>query len=342
MILIFALFTLLWQVQITSSSNNIFAFLKDAFSNMNNIFSQEVKSNQGSLLYQLLPFYKPEDSSLILNNYIKSITNNSNYNNTIALPDDFLPFKISPTFGSIIYIIYSLNNKLVKFMIIIGVVYICLLSIKNKKIEPDYPIISFIGLFIILAILLLPFASIEYSMNRAFQQILIVAAVPTIMSSFFVLKKMNTKISQVIVTTILLSYFLFNTGFITQLIGGSQPSENLNNYGSDFDRFYLYSQEANSIAWLSANYAKSSKIISDNAGLYKINAFTGIAKINVGLIIPQIINRNSYVYLTETNTVKNVGYAWIQGQAIKYNIPLDHIKNNKSLIYNSGNNEIFK
>ena len=61
-----------------------------------------------------------------------------------------------------------------------------------------------------------------------------------------------------------------------------------------------------------------------------------------GLIIPCIVDKSSYVYLTTTNSTKQIGYAWIQGQNIKYTIPYSYIESNKNLIYNNNSNKIFK
>lgn len=352
MVLFLVIFTIFWHMQIPPLSDNIFGFLGKTFLNMKNIFSQDVRSDQGTLKYQLFLSPESEDKSIVLDKYIKSITDASNYKNysMTALEEDILPFKGNSTFRSIVYIFNSLNNKLIKLFIIIGIVYISLLSLKKRKIDFDYPIMNIIGLIVLFCLLILPFASIYYSINRTFQQVLILFAGPTTIGCFSIFKRFGSKFKRFgskialnIVMIIFLSYFLFNTGFIPQLFGGDSPFIYLNNYGSAFDQLYTYNNEIKSIIWLSNNYNQKSKIISDTSGINKIQAFGGMINVNeVGLIIPYIIDKNSYVYLTTTSSTKRVGYAWIQGQIIKYNIPYSYIENNKNLIYNNSSSEIFK
>ena len=202
-----------------------------------------------------------------------------------------------------------------------------------------------IGSFLVLiVVMILPFASIEYNLMRTYQQVLIILSLPAVLGGlviFNLFKKESLKISVVLI--VLLLYFLFLSGFIPQITGGGDPSLQLNNLGGSYDELYVHEAEVKSSSWLFNNRANDELIYADKRASYKLWFFSnvGINKITEN-IFPSIIDKNSYVYSSYTNTIKKRAFISIKGEMISYNFPTEFLDQNKNKIYNNGESEIFK
>jgi len=144
---------------------------------------------------------------------------------------------------------------------------------------------------------------------------------------------------------IFLLFFLFNSGFIQQALGGIEAAPHLNNYGVEYDRFYIYETEIKSIEWLSSNFSRESSITTEPFGRSRLETFGEKTHFTFGyprIIVPFLIDRDAYVYLTYSNKIKNLGFISIKSEPIGYNFPIKFLDENKNLIYNNGGSEIFK
>jgi uncharacterized membrane protein len=157
------------------------------------------------------------------------------------------------------------------------------------------------------------------------------------------LKKEYIKI--ILILFIFIIYFLSYSGFITQIIGGSEASIHLNNFGTYYDKYYTHNSEIKSAKWLSNNFDNKYLVYVDKFNLSKLKTFSNIKDGHfIYDILPSILDKDSYVYLSYANTIKKIiPPSYQEGIIIpSYNYPTQFLNDNKNKIYNNGKSEIFK
>ena len=59
-------------------------------------------------------------------------------------------------------------------------------------------------------------------------------------------------------------------------------------------------------------------------------------------ILPQVLRKNSYVYLSTSNITEESDFVFLRANMVSYSLPLRFLNKNKDLIYNNKYSEIFK
>jgi len=357
LVILLVVFTFFWFFQFTKASSNIVDFVNKSISN-----SEELAWTK-SLLAPFNISVKVEDPTFLLNNYSEEIISefkNKSYINFYP-PDRYkdyspkveysqiLPLNTSPNIAAKIYLFVEVVKKIVTVFIIIGVFYLLFIQFKKRKIDKEYIIFALMGLACLVMTMILPYATINYSLDRAYQQILVALSLPAVFGGLIVFKLIKKeKIRIISLLMIFIIYFLFYSGFIPQIVGGPHiaPQPQLNNFGLEYDRYYASNLEVKSAQWLSVNYnSKYTLIYTDDSGKRRLTAFGNISLFRFGdipIVLPSIMDRNAYVYLTVSNKIKNIGIVGIKSTQIAYNFPIEFLNKNKNLIYNNGGSEIFK
>ena len=131
------------------------------------------------------------------------------------------------------------------------------------------------------------------------------------------------------------------SGFLPQIIGGTNPTMQLNNLGSSYNSHYTQETEVNSVKWIIKNYNKDDLVYADRYGAWRLLAF-GNFKDVLDDVLPSTIDKDSYVYSRYSNTLFGLNFKRYSGQFINFNFPTEFLDHNKNKIYNSGGSEIFK
>jgi hypothetical protein len=117
----------------------------------------------------------------------------------------------------------------------------------------------------------------------------------------------------------------------------------LNNFGSSYDELYVHKTEINSATWLFKEASNKDIISADEYASLKFWLVTNIKKNKViKSVLPSTIDKKAYVYSSYTNTIKKKVFINIGGEMIIYNFPIEFLSQNKNIIYNNGESEIFK
>ena len=351
-------FAFIWYAQMTNISGNLVAFVSDSLTNMSKIFTQDVRAERTSPLDQLNIFYTPRDSAVMLQNYVKEAIpwyakdpyislypgKETDFKPMVALSET-LRIVINRVVVSATHVFGEFLKILVKIFVIIGICNIVFFRSGNAKNDFEHKILVLMSFFWLVAVMILPFASITYDLGRTYQQVLVILALPAVtgaLLAFNFLKKDRTIMSAQI---IFISFFLVTSGFLPQIAGGDAANMWLNNFGAEYDALYVHSQENDSASWLSDNYVSSGAIpiYADKRAEDKLLLSD---KINAGVflndVFPQTIAKDAYVYLSYSNAVQKKGYIDTAGQIISYNFPNEFLSDNKNEIYNNGGSEIFK
>lgn len=246
--------------------------------------------------------------------------------------------------------VFSLNDqlkqlyaKVMQIFIVIGFFSMFLYKKHLKIIEKEYLAMTIIFFFILVVQVILPSGSINYGILRLFQQGLILFAIPLLMGAFFVFgifNKIHPSIKIYLTSFCLVFFFLYLSGFIPTLTGGYYPQLNLSNAGFYYDAYYTHTHDIVAMDWLSKNRDKKTPVQSDWFALKKIHTYEGFYSID-GLI-PSVIRRNSYVYLSVSNLKTNNVIIYANGAPLYYKLPLDFFNQNKNLIYSNGESRIYR
>lgn len=232
-----------------------------------------------------------------------------------------------------------------KLFIIIGTISFFVLIKRNKSAEYEWATLSIMALFLLLAIMVLPLASLEYDLERTYLQALIILVFSWVWGGLHVTRflRIRDSHSSFFLLFLLIVYFMFNSGLLTQLIGGTSSPTTLANFGVHYDRFYVHKSEVESAKWLTVNRGESFYIYADPDAKNKLVAHSNIPFISINeYVLPSVLGKSGYVYTSWTNTIKGRAYAYYRGQSINYNYPLEFLNQNKNLIYNNIVSEIFK
>ena len=262
--------------------------------------------------------------------------------NTYLLPDTIIGkflenSHISPNL--INFTVRQLSARFLQIIIIIGIISFFFTRKQKKIIDIEFVMLSLASLCIITLILYVPYATIEYSLNRTFQQFLIVLSLFAALGSVFILQRLGDRISIYFGGGLIIILFLLLSGFIPQMIGSYEPVVSLNNAGYYYQSFYDHKEDIYAISWMKNNISKKYLIQSDDRDELKMLAYGGIDAINQ--IIPATIRKDSYVYIGES--IPNTGeiITWFQGNELIFTYPLNFLNNTKNLVYSNGGSYVY-
>jgi uncharacterized membrane protein len=355
MVLLLVVFTLFWNAWLTQTSGDLVNVVRGTFENIGKIFSGELRSERTFILDQFNIFYKPKDQEILLKKFAEEVTLKYKNSGLNLYPAEkykeyelkvILPQKLSPKINSVItskiYLLMGVLKKSVYIFILVGTFCILFGLLKILTINIEYKIIV-LGCVIALAgMSVLPIVTLEYPLERLYQQTLIVLSLPAILGCLMFFKFLKEKSRINLIIMIFLLYFLFSSGFIPQIIGDQQPTIQLNNFGSIYGSLYTHEEEVKSIKWLSDNYNEKYLIFTDRVERRKLLAFGGILYTGFSGILPSIIEQDAYVYSNYANTTVEDTLELYEGTYLHYKFPTNFLNQNKNLIYNNGGSKIFK
>jgi uncharacterized membrane protein len=241
------------------------------------------------------------------------------------------------------YNLREIMKYLAGLFILVGVVVMFFKTRGDMIGGTEFFLISLSSFLILSLTLIMPFMSIDYELVRVYQQTLIIlsfCAVFGLLSLFSFLKE-NKRIFLLAVFFIV--YFLFLSKFNNQIVGGPDISKNLNNIGLEYNAYYVHDSEVVAGDWFFDNYPGNILIYLDNHAYNKILTPDIILSNKIIKdVLPSVIDKKSYVYASQTNTVKSLTFKSYQGNLLSFNFPNEFLEENKNKIYSNGGSEIFK
>ncbi len=352
LILLLIVFAFFWYAQSTEIYSNLVDLTHEAIQNMEKIFSVEMRVSFNSLWN---PFYKQVDKASLLQDYAKDIS--SEYKNlsyvSLYLPEKYgdyspniielgnMPSKINIGIVSKIYIFAKIINRIMGVFIIIGTLYLLFFQLKKRKMDVEYIFLCLVGLFSLMPMIILANITIIYGFTKVYQQTLIFLSLLAVIGGSLIFKFVMEKYGIVLVLIIFLFCYLFFSGIIPQIVGGTDASLLLNNYGGSYDAHYTHKTEVMSSNWLMSNWDNKSLVYAERLAAWRLLTFGKFILVLTD-VLPSTIDRNAYIYLRYSNVVKNLNSKSYKGQALLFNYPTEFLNQNKNLIYSNGGSNIFK
>jgi uncharacterized membrane protein len=244
-----------------------------------------------------------------------------------------------------------------------------------KKIDSDFFLISILYLIGLFLMVLVPYLSVGYGMDRFFALSITVLSICFVIGGIVLGKGLMLLLNIISINCnlkilcylplllLLITYFLSITGFIGNVFHEVQQTSVLNADCEFNDRLYIHDQDLLGATWFfvhKSEYLGKSEnfncLYSDYYGkrnIYLIeplsnfdptfSVFDQLDPINDSISLPPLkinINKvNGYIYLRHTNSL--LGKIYVDGPAFINIRDLNHIFENKNRIYNNGGSQIW-
>lgn len=243
----------------------------------------------------------------------------------------------------------QLSARLLQLFIAIGIIYVLLRrTLLNRPMETDFVMVVLGSLAFIILQIVLPFLSVEYGLLRAFQQSLMVlglfVAIGTVV---IVMPFRKVWLQRLVPAAFALLFFLSSTSAIGQVLGAYTPQLHLNNAGTYYDIYYLHKGEIVAIDWLAARLPQGdvksmvqAEIQSDRYALTKLRTISDLHVKDD--IVPGLVRKNSYVFLSYANVHKNQATITYNSDLVTYAFPREFLHQNKNLVYSNGDSELYR
>jgi len=206
--------------------------------------------------------------------------------------------------------------------------------------------VAMAGIGFLTILVLLPILSLDYGLLRAFQQMLIVLALPTVLGSLWLLGFLKEKLRMLAAALLAALFFVCSTGLVAAATGGYLAQLHLHNQGLYYDGYYIHRGEVEAIEWLGARRegSKSELQIGIEADRFAASKLLSLEGVNDAhnSVYPGIVLRDAYVYLGYTNVQKGAVYALHNNEGIIYTYPSEFLESNKNLIYSNGQSKIYR
>jgi uncharacterized membrane protein len=351
-LIILIVFSVIWFSQSAETSTALYSVSKQGIQHMDDLFSGS--SLVSTVQFMLRGKSAQDYSTSELNEYVKVVEQrfpvtasassaatqykiqvNNNYKGYIPIKNTSVTLTITD--------LYLVAKYIFILSIVVFMVYLILTQIHpESKFDLEYIVMYVICTGMMLAILILPFFSEVYGFERLFQQVLIIVSLGAISSLCLVpIFSMHKKLF--LMAALVTIFLAFQSGLVQQITGGT-PTLQFYNGGEEYVAHYTHSSEIKGIEWLSTNIGNDT-VYADKFGELKILAF-GRANIRViPYLFPSIIEKNGYVYATESNTELSIAGLddkdyFTRGVAF-YEFPSYFLSQDKNIIYGNSQSNIY-
>jgi uncharacterized membrane protein len=126
---------------------------------------------------------------------------------------------------------------------------------------------------------------------------------------------------------------VFSSG-LSSLVFGGPAYLTLENFGYDYDKFYTTSSDIHAANWLGNHAVNNLPVYTDTYGHLKLQAYANITRSRTDLFV-NIIGKDSYIYLDETNVVRGIAFTTSGDQQIQYTLAKTPLSKNKNTVYSA-------
>jgi|GEM_PF-593610 len=352
----------IWYGPVNHSSSNLTHLMDKTISEIKqghwNIFASDAHSQQTSLIDQLSLTSAPRTADQVWQSYLQKI--NHKYDGLVVHPlqtkettpaiKPQMPPKLEEKMDHHVVTLAALGgqfmSKLMRLFMVIGL-GIFVIAVLRRKTGEDVglQIFALASALVIVLIIIVPYASVDYDLGRTTQQLLLLLSFPTVVGAAAMVrwlfrKKIALVPAKQLAGLLIVGYFLFISGMVGQFTGGVNPVGMLNNFGTQYDQ-YVHDGEVAASQWLRQN-KDSSNIYAGYFGGNRL-WLSGIDKPSFfNDILPWTIDKPSYVFTSYAENSNQVATTYYQGSFVQYQYPTALLNSHKDLLYNDGQAKIYK
>jgi len=331
-----------WSGLITQTAGGLAATVKTSITNIPHLMSDENKSSDTSAALLFAAAKSPVDTYQSYVTDVKRSTQAVASQDMPQLTDDDMPLT---AFGhglsrlglesTGIETARQVVARFLQLLAVGGVVFITYLLWRQKSIGPslDYVCMCWSGLIMLTFIVVLPTFSLNYGILRAFHQTMIFLLLPMMLvlarSSQWLRPRIRTGAAVAAMTGL----FLLFTGAVAQLVGGTSATLSLNNRGLYYGLYYTTAADLRGYDWLKAHIAPRHDVRASSfapAVMYDSDYPFSTTE-----ILPSQIHDNSYVLLTEAQTLRQKLFLHYDGSSLITTFPLGYYLEQKNKLYST-------
>jgi uncharacterized membrane protein/GT2 family glycosyltransferase len=180
-----------------------------------------------------------------------------------------------------------------------------------------------------------------YNITRMNEHMLLLAALPAVLAFAWLFDRYLAVLRKPVIAAALVTSFAIAAGLVAQLAGGN-PAANLNNYGSDYQRFYPTDTDMAAARWLAGTRKDGEIVYADRYAALRLTSLTNVKQNFFSDVTPESISQPAYVYADRTNIVDDTAMASYNGKTVLYQFPRYFLDSHKDLLYSNGQAEIYK
>jgi uncharacterized membrane protein len=253
---------------------------------------------------------------------------------------------ISVPSGSLLFIFEKYLSHLMKLSMIIGLIYL-FFNFKKLNIDKGFVVLSFYSMIFVVLSIFLPLVTKDLGVERIFLHSLMILCFCGVVGMKYIFEKLklSENIRDILIASLILLFFLFQSGFVYQLT--NQPSTSaFSNNALAYRMWYVHPQEIQSIQWLSN--LNPEKIYADHNSLLRIWSYgkipypytAGEDRRTDYLTLNTTLN-SFYTYLRFDN-VANKSILIKEGDNYNYVPEAINLVEKSNKIYDNGGSQIFK
>jgi uncharacterized membrane protein len=235
--------------------------------------------------------------------------------------------------------------KATQVLLLIGIFALLFARRPEMRLRVEVFAVVIASAVFLVALVLIPTLSLSYGLLRAFQQGLIVLALPTAVGSVTMFRwVLRENRAFVLGGGVGCIFFAISVGLFAEVTGGYIGQLHLHNSGTYYDDFYPHPQDGAAVTWISANLPVRVGVLagpeSDRHGYPRLRTLNDVQGIDN--LYPGLIRRQDYVLLGYNPLVKHQAVALYENEAVTFTLPSRFFDVNKNLIYSSGSARVYR
>lgn len=344
--------TVLWYGYYTQATGNLNDLFWSVYGNISKIHSEEAKASQSWIT--ISGSIRSGDGQ-DLRRYIDSVMDRYRFdpNNLSFYPLDVAeqyPVSITkpkvipgdPVIEPLAFQSIIAVRQIIKVMMVLGMVLATFLFLFRRKlaVDAEWLVMAYVYMLLIVLIVIVPDFSRHYNIERLYQQGLMILVFFPIFFVLTIWRKRWPTLKYLLVSMVIIVYFFSHHGMISQVFGG-QPTINLNNFGEDFDQYYITESELKSAEWFYIFRDPRKTVFADKHAALRLASQGRVSNI-ISDILPVVFFKDAYVYATAKNHRSGTVQGTFNGVNFTYSYPTDFLDDNKNMIYSNGPSVLYK
>ena len=205
-----------------------------------------------------------------------------------------------------------------------------------------------VGVFGLAALVILALTRVSgtiaeaYNPERAFLQAMVVLGI-TLCWPLEILGTRWRRVQPAVlaVSLVSLAAFLAGSAGLNGVVVGGGTATNLADSGTDYQQFYMTTQEIASAAWLMEAAQPDQLIYADRYGQLRLITVGGQRPAVYGDITPLTLDQYAWVYASRTNIVDNTVRSALGNDSGTYAFPTRFLDQNYDTVYTNGSSKVF-
>ncbi|MCM3884953.1 DUF2206 domain-containing protein [Frankia sp. R82] len=231
-----------------------------------------------------------------------------------------------------------------QLLVLLGVIALLLRWPVWIRVSREYAALCAASLVYLCVLVVVPSLSAEYGLLRAFQQSLLVLALPAVLGPMVAAGFLRRGPRLVIAGALPVAFLVSSTGLLAATTGSYIPQLHLANDGDYYESFYPHDADVAALQWMTReeSLAKGAVPPPPDSSAAELNVLGHFQLPAKNQAAPALVPVNGYVYLDYANLVKGRAIGMLDATAVRYRYPIAFLDTHKNLVYNTGGAAVYR